>query len=433
MNLTAELRQPPERLAAIAGASAILFADGDLWRLETSGLVRMPDQTRDWRQGEADDPMKPIRLRATTPRRTWATGLRYDQIAVRSLDGDEGWIAASHCSQRERLLASSAAAALSLCVDGGVETLSLMTAQGARRIDVVNAGFADIRIPSAVVISHQDFKGRATRSYLYLPAGTDAANLKGLIVQIYPGSADDGRRVDATSLQSSLRAQLLTLGGYAVLSVGLPSQTESLRASMFDDFATGVDLAIDAALAVQPDLPQDRLALAGHSFGGYATLGVATRTPRFRALIVWAGATDMFGKWGEFMAHGRTWPGDWFTLNQPIGAVETGQAGLGAPPWAATAAYAEASPYLLADRITTPALLITADRDYVPMTQAERMFTALHRQGRRARMITYWGEGHDNTSPANIRDVYRQVFDWLEQTLVEDAVTTPSPAGLPRS
>lgn len=432
VNLTRELQRPPERLAAIAGASALLFADGGLWRLDASGLVRMPDSFSDWIQGEADDPMKPIRLRATAPRRDWTTGVRAGGMAVRSPVPGRGWIGTSACPQSERLLASSAAALLSLCVDGGVETLSLATLRGSRRIDAVNAGFAGTQISPAVTIPHLDFKGRPARSYLYLPVGVTAAGVKGLIVQIYPGSADDGRRVDATSLQSSLRAQLLTVGGYAVLSVGLPSQTESSRASMFDDFSTGVELAVNAVLAARPDLPHDRLALVGHSFGGYATLGVATRSRRFRSLVVWAGATDMFGKWGEFMAHGRTWPGDWFTLNQPIGAVETGQAGLGAPPWWAITAYAEASPYLLADRITTPALLITADRDYVPMTQAERMFTALHRQGRRARLITYWGEGHDNSSPANIRDVYQQIFDWLDQTVGEAEVTIPPPAEPPR-
>jgi dipeptidyl aminopeptidase/acylaminoacyl peptidase len=284
-------------------------------------------------------------------------------------------------------------------------------------VEEINAAFRGLEIPQAREIAHLDFKGRPARSYLYLPSGDGAGSVKGLVVQIYPGVSDDGRRVDAQTLQASLRPQLLTLGGYAVLSVGLPSQAESERSRMFDDLAAGVDLAVDAALAAMPSLSRDRLALAGHSFGGYSTLGVATRSERFRSLVVWAAPTDMAGRWGEFMAQGRTWPADWFTLNQPIGGVETGQAGLGGPPWSAMEAYAEASPYLLADRVRTPLLLITADRDYVPMTQAERMFTALHRQGRRARLVAYWGEGHDNASPANIRDVYDQIFEWLDETL----------------
>lgn len=45
------------------------------------------------------------------------------------------------------------------------------------------------------------------------------------------------------------------------------------------------------------------------------------------------------------------------------------------------------------------------------------MFSALYRLGGRARLVTYWGEEHSFWSPANIRDLYAQVFEWLDETL----------------
>ena len=375
--------------------------------------------------------MKPVRLRATAPRQAWAVATSATAVAVQGLGGVAPWQVGTPCAQRPRLRAAGPSAAVMLCVDRGVETLTLATPAGVRIMDRVNQAFEDLAIPQARPIAHLDVRGRMTQSFFYLPPGLAASEVRGVLVQIYPGVADDGRRIDAQSLQSSLRPQLLTSGGYAVLSVGLPTQAESTRAEMFDDFARGVDLAVEAMLVDLPDLPRGRLALIGHSFGGYAALGVATRMDRFRSLVVWAAPTDMAGKWGEFMSQGRLWPEDGFTLNQPIGAVETGQAGMGTPPWDAVRQYADASPYWLADRIHTPLLLITADRDYVPMTQSERMFTALHRQGRRARLIAYWGEGHDNASPANIRDVYRQVFEWVDQTIGAGEVTSSDPGEPP--
>ena len=180
------------------------------------------------------------------------------------------------------------------------------------------------------------------------------------------------------------------------------------------------------------------MAVLGHSFGGYTAMAIATRPTRFRSVVSWAGPSDPASKWGELGPHARLWPEYAMTLSKGSGAVELGQAGLGGPPWNDVDGYAAASPYMMADRITAPLLLITADRDYVPMSQAERMLTAMHRQGKWARLVTYWGETHSNASPANVRDVYREIFDWLDRTLSEEALTpregdAPMPEPTPRS
>lgn len=92
------------------------------------------------------------------------------------------------------------------------------------------------------------------------------------------------------------------------------------------------------------------------------------------------------------------WPEYAATLDWSSGAVENGQASLGGPPWSDVEGYAAASPYLQADRITAPLLLITADRDYVPMANAQRMMVAMHRQGKWARLATYWGDAFPRQS-----------------------------------
>jgi acetyl esterase/lipase len=130
----------------------------------------------------------------------------------------------------------------------------------------------------------------------------------------------------------------------------------------------------------------------------------------------------MFGAWGEFTPVNRAAPDEGFMMRNQQGWVETGQAGLGEPPFSAAAQYATASPWLAADHISSPVLLITADMDFVTTSQSERMFSALSRLGQRARLVTYWGEEHFNWSPANIRDLYGQIFDWLELTLTAEDI-----------
>ena len=65
----------------------------------------------------------------------------------------------------------------------------------------------------------------------------------------------------------------------------------------------------------------------------------------------------------------------------------------------------------------TPLLLIHGQYDKRGSpAQAESFFNALKRQGRTARLMRYWGEGHSLTnSPAIVRDVFRETMAWLDE------------------
>jgi dipeptidyl aminopeptidase/acylaminoacyl peptidase len=75
--------------------------------------------------------------------------------------------------------------------------------------------------------------------------------------------------------------------------------------------------------------------------------------------------------------------------------------------------------------VTTPVLLVQGDQNDMPIENVEEFFTALHRLGKRARFVRYWGEGHVLYSPANIRDMWQQVFEWLDETM---PAATPPPS-----
>ncbi len=53
--------------------------------------------------------------------------------------------------------------------------------------------------------------------------------------------------------------------------------------------------------------------------------------------------------------------------------------------------------------------------DYVPIQQGEEFFTALFRQNKPALFVRYWGEGHILASPANIKNFWDRVYDWLKR------------------
>ena len=432
-NLTGELSGAPSRLAGVSEDTLYYFADSAFWASDATGRRRLTPVGQPVSEITIGDIEKPFRLRINdAPRRDWATALGADgEILVVNGAGARRRPGLVRVSSETRVLAASASATIALDHTGMVETLSVVRPDGTWALDHVNAGLADVALAGTEPLEHHDAFGRPTRSWLFLPNGLSPSEVRGIVVDIYPGSVDTGAWVGPLALTYGLRASVLAGGGYAVISPSMPTDREG--SDSVDFYVRSVDAAVDAALAAHPDLPSDRIAIAGHSFGGTVALAMAGRTARYRSYISWAGTSEMLSKWGEFAPVTRILTEGGHMMRNQQGWVEMGQGGMNAPPWTAPADYIAHSPYLAADRITAPVLLITADKDFVPMSQAELMFSALYRLGGTARLVTYWGEEHSLWSPANIRDVYAQIFDWLEQTLAHPStVNSPQTAVAPR-
>lgn len=418
--LTSSLAHPPPRLAANTDTGVLFFADGALWRSRgAQSLTRLTTAGMQLSDTGAEDIMDPLRLQTNdTPRRNWAFGAlpKGGGLMLRS-GASPAPVQGPLMTGASYIAAATPRAAISLVRDRGAETLVLSRAQGIRDLDAVNPEFPKLAFPRAVAIPHRDRLGRDTRSWLYLPPDRDPGRVKGLVVMVYPGSVNAGDSIEPRSLLFGLRPELIASAGYAVLSCAMP-EADGAGDAAAQGYVASVDLAVDAVRLNYPDLPDGRTAILGHSFGGTTALAIAARSRRYQAYVAWSGASDLFGAWGEFWPVNRVLPQEGPSLPLQMGWVETGQAAIGGPPWEETEAYIKGSPYLGAKTITSPVLLITGDRDFVPLSQSERMFTALHRQGRAARLITYWGEGHFNWSPADIRDLYDQIFSWLNKTLI---------------
>lgn len=431
VNLTAGLTAPEGRIAAVSREGLLLFGDEALWSAGRDRLRRVSPPGLRLRSVAIGDIEAAFRLRASSPpRQDRAAGAGPDgEIHEVGLDGTVRGLASGG-----RPLAAGAGAALTLERRGLAETLVLGRAQGTRAVDAVNERLASVALTRPDPVAHRDVFGRPTESRLFLPGGCEAAAARGLVVDLYPGSVDAGEWSGPLSLTYGLRAAVLAGAGYAVLSPSLPVDRPEARSAEL--WAAGLDAAVDAALAACPALDPDRIAVVGHSYGATVALQIATVSSRYRSYVAWAGTSLTLSKWGEFIPATRALAADGHMMRNQQGWIETGQGGPSGRPWSDTATYVADSPFLAADRIRAPVLLITSDRDYVPMSQAELMFSALYRLGGRARLIEYWGEDHSLWSPANIRDLYAQVFAWLEETTggdvrSHDAGTTGAAGGRP--
>lgn len=430
--LTAPLAAPAGRIAAVTPQSVLIFGDGALWRGDVPGLHRLTPADKSFAEVVIGDIEKPFRLKVNdAPRQDWVAALAPDgaNLAI-SADGAVSPLVQRTQTSDGRVLAATRTAAFVLRHQGMVEILSVRTSQAEHDIDRVNTELETVELSRPVPVDHQDAFGRPARSWLFMPAA--AGPLRGLVVGVYPGSVDSGAWTGPLNLTYGLRAQVLVGAGFAVLSPAIPIDHPDANGA--DYYVRSVDAAVDAALQAHPKLPSDRIAVMGHSFGGHVALAIATRSSRYRSYVSWAGMSEMFSQWGEFVPVTRSLAEDRHMMRNQQGWLETGQGGLNGPPWRDIQGYIDSSPYLAADRISAPVMMITADRDFVPMSQAELMFSARYRLGGKTRLVTYWGEDHALWSPANIRDLYAQIFDWLDDTLsAPEGIRPDAQDGLPRS
>jgi dipeptidyl aminopeptidase/acylaminoacyl peptidase len=144
----------------------------------------------------------------------------------------------------------------------------------------------------------------------------------------------------------------------------------------------------------------DRLGIGGWSYGGITTDYTIATTPRFKAAISGAGSalqTSMYG------------------VDQYILQYETE---LGAP-WKNPDAWMKVSyPFFHADRIKTPTLFMSGEKDFnVPTAGSEQMYQALKSLGIDTQLVIYPSSFHGITLPSYRVDRLERYVKWYDRYL----------------
>jgi dipeptidyl aminopeptidase/acylaminoacyl peptidase len=152
---------------------------------------------------------------------------------------------------------------------------------------------------------------------------------------------------------------------------------------------------------------RERIALQGHSWGGYQIAFMVTRSQNlYRAAAAGAPVANMTSAYGG--------------IRRETGLVrqfqyERTQSRLGGTLWDMPMRYIENSPLFWVDKIETPLLIMHNDNDgHVPWEQGIELFVAMRRLGKPAWMVNYRGEPHWPTTFPNRVDWnvrMKQFFD----------------------
>jgi dipeptidyl aminopeptidase/acylaminoacyl peptidase len=165
---------------------------------------------------------------------------------------------------------------------------------------------------------------------------------------------------------------------------------------------------VDAAEA-HPDVDETRTAAMGGSYGGYMANWVATHTDRFKAIVTHASVWQM-----AEMGTTTDWAWEWFGEMTAEAALRN-------------------SPHLLADRITTPMLVIHGDNDYrVSVSQSITLWwDLLSRDSPGKHKFLYFpDEGHWILKPNHVKVWYGTVLAFLAHHVLGEEWQPPEILGV---
>ncbi len=414
LNLSAGLPTPPAQLFPEAGGAFLGVAGPSLWRIDPDGK---PPTDLSERFG-----LKDARIVWPTDgricRRVVVAARRHNTAGFFMIDLERDAITeTARPPEGARLtdldLATGSAVFAAYSNRGSSLLVSPSIGVEPKQVVRANTHLQEIAEPTLRRIDYQTADGRKLTGWLVLPPRFDPSMRWPLITYVYGGVTYSGDW-DPPLFDDH---KLLAAHGYVVL---LPSIPILPPGDPYPEMSKGVLPAVDKAIEMGVADP-DRLGLMGHSYGGYTVYCLVTQTNRFRTAVASAGVCDLVSLYGQFTALMRHSESPLEGSIENLTWVEKSQGRMGVPFWKDAPRYVRNSPIMHVDRVETPLLILHGDMDFVPIQQAEEFFTSLHRRGKRARFVRYWGEGHNIGSPpgnpANFVDQWERIYSWLDESL----------------
>jgi len=240
---------------------------------------------------------------------------------------------------------------------------------------------------------------------LYLPKGYDKAKDGPLPVMMWAYPREFKSAADAAQLRGS-KYTFTRVGygsvifwatqGYAILdNTEFPIVGEGDKQPN-DNFVDQLTWSAEAAINKVSEMgvgDSSRVAVGGHSYGAFMTANLLAHTNLFKAGIARSGAYNRTLTPFGFQNEERTY-------------------------WQAPEVYNNMSPFMFADKIKTPLLMIHGEADNNPGTfpiQSERLYNAIKGHGGTVRFVQLPFEAHGYAAKENILHMLWEQHQWLEK------------------
>lgn len=277
---------------------------------------------------------------------------------------------------------------------------SAMDFSGMRRLSDANPQQKQFRWGDAELVRWVDADGKPLQGILVKPDGFDPKRQYPMLVYFYEKMSRNLHRYVAPTPGTSPNASYYVSNGYLFFMPDITYEIGYPGPSCVKCVVSGVQ-----HLLAQGFVDRNGIGAAGHSWGGYQTAYLVTRTNIFKAVESGAPVSNMLSAYGGI----RYGTG----VSRQFQYEQT-QSRIGGTPWEFPLRYWENSPIHFADRVNTPVLILHNDQDgAVPWTNGIEYFMALRRLGKEAYLFNYTGEDHGLAKRQNQKDWTRRMAEYF--------------------
>jgi dipeptidyl aminopeptidase/acylaminoacyl peptidase len=260
--------------------------------------------------------------------------------------------------------------------------------------------YPDWAILPKEVIHYARADSVALSGTLYLPPDWDGNPLP-LVINAYPEEYADqttagqsDKTADRFTYFSGASIRYFALAGYAVLadaSIPIIGNPETVNETFINQTCISVEAAINY-LRDRGIIDADRVGITGHSYGAFMVANVLAHSDLCRAGIAKSGAYNRTLTPFGFQSERRTL-------------------------WEAKDFYIKVSPFMNADKINEPLLLIHGEADDNSGTypiQSQRLFTALKGNNGISRLVMLPLEKHGYQARESNLHVIAEMIEWFD-------------------
>ena len=271
-----------------------------------------------------------------------------------------------------------------------------------RTVTNLNAQTAALDYGKSTEITWKASDGERSNGILTYPAGYQPGKKYPLVLRIHSGP-EASSRMGFTDLR-----QLFAGRGYIVFEPnyrGSDNLGSAHEHAIFKDPGAGPARDVMAGIEAIEQLgivDSSRIAVTGHSYGGYMTAWLITHFHNWRSAVLGDPLTD----WVEGYNLSAT------------GNLAFSRDSLGGSPWVPenAAIYRDGSPITYVHDVKTPTRIITGTNDdTAPFTQSYAFYHALKDLGVPVSLIAIPNAKHFPTDPVRIEGYNRVTLEWVDR------------------
>jgi dienelactone hydrolase len=298
--------------------------------------------------------------------------------------------------------------------------LSTTSFASPKKVTDANPFINEYKWGSRVLVDFKNGKGQHLQGTLTLPANYEAGKKYPMLVYFYELLSNTHHQFAMPVYDDRPHFAEYASDGYLVFEPDIVYEIGKPGTSALDCVTSGVKKVIEMGYA-----DPKHIGIQGHSWGGYETSYILTRTNMFAAVVTGAPPVNLVSFYDE------TYPGTG-TLQQ--GITEVGQVRMGTDPWTNLQLYEDQSALYHVKDITTPFMILhgTAD-NAVDWHQGLELYAAAKRWGKQVILLSYPGEPHHLAKKENQKDFQQRMKQFFDHYLKDGPAPKWMTDGVPQT